>query len=320
MSHIVTHRRRRRRPTLVPCALALLLTWPALGAPAAFTIDPAASTFTLTGTFNGAPLQPQSAGSDTTGLTGTLAVDIDRAAGTLTSVASSYNVEFLLAGGTCLAIPANVAQNVNCTVDVVFAPVLAGARTGTVTILDNGTPNPLTIAVSGTGGAGAPAEGRLAGPASVGFGSQALFTQSAAKTVTLRNTGSLAVGVTALTSSNPSEFPLLASSCGIVAPGATCTASVAFVPAAAGTRAATLAIVNDGATNPLTVALSGSGAVQLGDQSLTLSAASGSFSGTLAGSTSSNLTPGHWSPTTSRIWLLNRGQGIETTWPDLRDC
>ena len=179
----------------------------------------------------------------------TFTIRVSGAAGTLTSVASSNNVEFLLAGGTCLAIPANVAQNGSCTVDVVFAPVLAGARTGTVTMLDNGTPNPLTIAVSGTGGAGAPAEGRLAGPASVGFGSQALFTQSAAKTVTLRNTGSLAVGVTALTSSNPSEFPLLASSCGIVAPGATCTASVAFVRHIAGSATPAVFYAGDDRTD-----------------------------------------------------------------------
>ncbi|HEY7902792.1 MAG TPA: choice-of-anchor D domain-containing protein [Casimicrobiaceae bacterium] len=189
----------------------------------------------------------------------TFTIAVSGASGTLSSVASSNNAEFLLAGGTCLATPANVAQNASCTVDVVFAPGVAGARAGTLSIIGNGTPNPLTIALSGTGGASAPPQGNLAGPGPVAFAAQALFTQSAPKTLTLRNAGSLAVSVTALASSNPSEFPLLSSTCGIVAPGATCTASIAFAPAAAGARTATLAVTNDGVTNPLVIALSGTG-------------------------------------------------------------
>jgi cytochrome c553 len=182
------------------------------------------------------------------------------AAGSITSVSSSNNVEFLLAGGSCLATPVSLAQDGTCTLQVIFAPGVGGARSSTISIVDNGTPNPLTISVAGTGGASAPAQGNLTGPGSAVFASQVLFTQSSPKTLTFRNSGTLPVSVIALSSSNPAEFPLLGSSCGVVAAGATCTASVAFNPSASGSRAATLTIANDGATNPLSVQLSGTGA------------------------------------------------------------
>jgi hypothetical protein len=88
----------------------------------------------------------------------TFTIAVSGASGTLSSVASSNNAEFLLAGGTCLATPAEVAPNASCTVDVVFAPGISGTRSGTLSIIGNGTPNPLTIALSGsgTGGAGGP--------------------------------------------------------------------------------------------------------------------------------------------------------------------
>ena len=55
----------------------------AIAAPADFALDPARSTFRLGGMFNGAPLVAQSPGSDVTGFSGVLSVDVDRAAGTL---------------------------------------------------------------------------------------------------------------------------------------------------------------------------------------------------------------------------------------------
>jgi mono/diheme cytochrome c family protein len=187
-------------------------------------------------------------------------IKVGGAAGSVSSVSSSNNVEFLLAGGTCLATPVSLAQDGTCTLQVIFAPGVGAARSSTITLTNNGVPNPLTISVTGTGGASAPAQGNLTGPGSAVFTSQVLFTQSAPKTLTFRNNGTLPVSVIALSSSNPTEFPLLGSSCGVVAAGATCTVSVAFDPSAPGPRAATLTIANDGATNPLSVQLSGTGA------------------------------------------------------------
>jgi Abnormal spindle-like microcephaly-assoc'd, ASPM-SPD-2-Hydin len=105
-----------------------------------------------------------------------------------------------------------------------------------------------------------PTGGSLSGPASLAFGSQALFLQSAPKTLTLTNSGATTVAVAAIAVSDPGEFPLLSSTCGNVAAGASCTISVAFAPALAGARSATLTVTNNGAVNPFSVQLSGTGA------------------------------------------------------------
>lgn len=81
----------------------------------------------------------------------TFTISNSGAAGSIDSVSSSNNSEFLLAGGTCLATPISLAQNASCTVDVVFAPTVSGARISTVTLIDDGTPNPLTISLAGDG-------------------------------------------------------------------------------------------------------------------------------------------------------------------------
>jgi hypothetical protein len=58
----------------------------ATAAPVDFDLDPARSTFRLGGTLNDLPLGPQTAGSDVTGYTGKLVADIDRSAGTLSTL------------------------------------------------------------------------------------------------------------------------------------------------------------------------------------------------------------------------------------------
>jgi hypothetical protein len=69
---------------VIACTAVVLLAGNAAwAAPVPYTIDPAASTFQLTGTFDGAPLNEQNPGSSTVGYPGTLQVDVDRAAGKL---------------------------------------------------------------------------------------------------------------------------------------------------------------------------------------------------------------------------------------------
>ena len=62
---------------------------PAGAVPVDFVLDPLRSTFQLGGTFNGDALGPQMAGSDVTGYVGTLRVDVNRAAGTLSIVTNA---------------------------------------------------------------------------------------------------------------------------------------------------------------------------------------------------------------------------------------
>lgn len=181
--------------------------------------------------------------------------------GTLMSVSSSNNTEFLLAGGTCLATPVGLVKNASCTLQVIFAPAVSGARSSTITVINNGAPNPLTISLTGTGGASAPPQGSLSMPAAASFGTQALFVQGAPKALTIRNVGTATATILAVNNSNAGEFPLASTTCGgALAVNATCVINVAFSPSAAGARGATLAITSDGAGSPQSIHLSGSGA------------------------------------------------------------
>ncbi|MCX8004720.1 MAG: choice-of-anchor D domain-containing protein [Burkholderiaceae bacterium] len=93
------------------------------------------------------------------------------------------------------------------------------------------------------------------------FAAQTVGTTSAAQTVTVSNTGTAPLSLTALTlgGAHAGDFTR-AGTCaagGTVAPGGNCTVQIAFAPTAAGARSATLSIAHGAAGSPSTVALSG---------------------------------------------------------------
>jgi len=98
-------------------------------------------------------------------------------------------------------------------------------------------------------------------PTSLTFATQAIGTASAAKTVTLTNTGtaSLTINAIGITGINSGDY-VQSHTCGSsLAVGANCMIRVSFKPRASGTRTAAL-IVNDNATgSPQKVTLSGTG-------------------------------------------------------------
>jgi len=182
------------------------------------------------------------------------------ASGTINSASSSNNTEFLVTGGTCLSVPHTVAQNGSCTVQVVFKPSVTGSRLSTLSILDNGTPNPLTVTLTGTGSASAPAQPNLSVPPSASFGTQTLFIGSAPVALTIRNIGTATAIVNSVTSSS-SEFPVTSSTCnGALVVNSTCTVNVVFDPTSSGARSATLTVSSNGIGSPQSITLSGTGA------------------------------------------------------------
>ncbi len=95
----------------------------------------------------------------------------------------------------------------------------------------------------------------------IAFGNQATNVASTLVSVTVKNTGSIALSITGITLSNPNVQPFSqTNTCGTsVAVGASCAISVVFNPAAPGPATATLSInVGTGAPTQ-TVALSGTG-------------------------------------------------------------
>ena len=166
------------------------------------------------------------------------------------------------------AIPASGT----CTVSMTFTPTATGTRTGTLTITPGVGPA-LTAGLSGTGTAA-----YTLTPASLAFGNQGIGTTSAAKTVTLTNTQPTPLGISNVTVSSPFAQT---NNCGTtLAAGASCSFSVSFAPAAAGSVSGTLSFaVSSGASPQIT--LTGNGVVPY-----TVSASALAFGNQATGTTS----------------------------------
>src|SRR5437764_13794515 len=112
--------------------------------------------------------------------TGTAALTISSfgASGDFAATSSGANA--------CPTSPATLAAGANCTIDVTFTPTASGARTGTLSVVNNAGGSPQTVALTGNGTA-APNFG-LTGPAgtqNVKAGNTLMFT------VTMTPTGGL---------------------------------------------------------------------------------------------------------------------------------
>ena len=166
----------------------------------------------------------------------------------------------------CGVLPASLAAGATgtCTINVTYtAGAVTGAKNATLIVVDNSGTK--TIALSAT----SQAVSAALNPATpLTFAAQQTATSSTAQVATLTNTGVGPLSVTsiALSGINATEFAqtntcgVLPSSLAAGAAGA-CSISVTFNPATAGAKSATLTVVDGMGTQ--TVALNGTGAVQL---------------------------------------------------------
>jgi hypothetical protein len=158
----------------------------------------------------------------------------------------------------------NVPAGASCSINVTFAPPATGSRTGSVTITNNLSTSPLTVALTGTGIPTAPIVSLSA--TSVGFANQTLGTASAAQTVTLRNTGNatLSIQAVALAGDNSGDFAIInGSTCRngtTVPPNSSCVIQLTFTPTALGILGATVGITDNAADSPEMINLTGTGA------------------------------------------------------------
>ena len=172
--------------------------------------------------------------------------------------------EFKISGESCVGT--TLAPAASCTVSVRFAPVGDGPASSTLRVFDDAAGSPQSVALGGTGGP-PPAPALTAAPASVGFANQRTGTTSAAQAVTVTNSGSAALTIasTAIGGPNPGDFSITADGCGghTIAPGATCTTSVAFRPATNAIRTAQLRYTDNATGSPQALGLSGRGCLIL---------------------------------------------------------
>jgi len=201
---------------------------------------------------------------------------------TISSVAvTGTNASSFAFGSSC---GTSLAAGANCTIHGHFAPTAAGALTAAVSITDNASGSPHSVALSGTGIA-APAVSLSA--TSLTFGSEPVGTSSASQSVTLTNTGgaTLTISSIAVTGTNASSFAF-GNSCGAsVASGASCTIHGHFDPTAAGALTAAITITDNGAGSPQSITLTGTG---VNPAAVSLSATSLSFGSEPVGTSSAS--------------------------------
>jgi len=167
---------------------------------------------------------------------------------TINNVAASAG--FTISTNTC---GVTLAAHKTCKVSVTFTPTQLGVVTGTLSLTDNASGSPQTVALSGTG----IADATLA-PASTTYAKQKVGTTSAAKTFTLTNDQSVAL--TNIAISTTGDFAVSATTCGTSLAGkGKCTVSVEFTPKATGTRTGQLSVSDSASGSPQTSNLKGTG-------------------------------------------------------------
>ena len=142
-----------------------------------------------------------------------------------------------------------------CTLGAQFTPSAVADESSILTINSN-APIPVQLSLSG---AGALEPIISLSAMSLTFGPQVVGTESAPQTITLTNTGSATLNDVNfdLAVTSQSIFPLT-SSCGpSLSAGASCTFTVAFMPASTGTTAATLIVLSTPEVPFQVVSLSG---------------------------------------------------------------
>jgi hypothetical protein len=185
--------------------------------------------------------------------------------------------DFKIAANTC---GSTLAAGTGCTVSIVFAPLVAGARSGTFSITDDAGTQ--TAALSGTGAAAA-TDGLA--PLALVFGAQILSTASTSQTVTLTNVGDQPLTLVSAGISS-GDFTAV-NGCGAVVIGHTsCAIGVTYVPKSVGAETGVLTVSDEFRSQ--TVALSGFGVAPAG---VTLSPIGGLvFGATAAGTVSAGQT------------------------------
>ena len=146
----------------------------------------------------------------------------------------------------------SIAANGSCTVSVTFAPTATGSRTGSLTVNAGGVTN--TVSLTGTGTAPGPVLN--ASPASLSFAGTDVGSSSAAKAVTVTNSGTSSAAVSGVAVTG--DFSQT-NNCSSVATGSSCTVNVTFKPTASGNRTGTLTVTSNANNSPATVSLTGSG-------------------------------------------------------------
>lgn len=166
----------------------------------------------------------------------------------------------------------------SCALSVAFVPKSLGQQTGILQIDDQFRSQ--TVALSGIGIA--PPGVSVSPVNGLAFGAVGLGLTGTAQILTLTNNGGLPLAISSITSTGDFSIATASNTCGVsLAPGAICTVSVTFSPAATGSRTGTVTFSYSGSPSTQ-ISLSGVGVDfalgQSGPATLTIaSGGSGSY-------------------------------------------
>jgi hypothetical protein len=172
---------------------------------------------------------------------------------------------FQVSGSTC---GTTLAAGSSCTAQVIFNPVAAGGIVATLTASSSTMGvNPASITLYGTSQL---VSGLSASPMQLNFPAVNPGQTTAPQTVTLTNTTTSTIPSISLAISGP--FVLTQSSCaGGVSAGAQCIASIAFAPTSNTAAIGALTLTSPALVTPTSVALFGSGGIQVAPAAITFS-------------------------------------------------
>jgi hypothetical protein len=191
---------------------------------------------------------------------------------------------FRITATSCGAV---LGPNASCTVSIAFSPFQAGLNQASLTVSDSAQGSPQTVSLSGTASV-APAPILTLTSADLVFSGQQVGTTSAAKTVTLKNTGNapLSIFSIAATGAQADVFTLRNACVLTLAPGQACTVFVSFTPVAMGQASASAIVFNNASDKFQTsIDLNGTGTT-IPVPGLTLSTSSLSFANQTTGTVS----------------------------------
>jgi hypothetical protein len=151
--------------------------------------------------------------------------------------------------------PASLPPAGSCTINISFTASALGASTGTLTVADSAFDSPQFTTLSAAGGT----VGATTNTSSLGFGNQAIGTNSSAQSVTLSSTGDAVLSISSISVNG--DFAETNNCGSSLAAGSSCTLNVTFTPTASGTRSGTLTITSNAPNSPQTILLGGTGVV-----------------------------------------------------------
>lgn len=177
---------------------------------------------------------------------------------TVTFTSASVGTGFTIDQATTTCI-ATLAPAASCNVGLIFTPTTDTVYSATLSVVSNAPGSPHTINLVGTGPtANTPALNTSALSLTT-FSSAVIGVPTASQAVTLTNSGSSNLTISALAASG--DFSISSHTCGggtlpaVVAAAGNCTANIVFTPSASGSRSGNLTITSDAPSSPHTVLL-----------------------------------------------------------------